>query len=662
MGRRSRSTPGTLPRHCRVSQASLSRVLNRAVASWSACYGPAPAFESVRHESCLEAFRRVKRFLASPPSLSQEEQFAWSSIKKLLPRSCKCMEQPLLESVVESLCREPPVLPDGYLPFCRRVLRRLFVKGWDKSYHSMCLQVSPPLSGVVESSRRDGGVLGWGADRIEYLDHVLGGKAFRGSTRAEAMVVQSAGKPRPLTKFSADAFLLSPLHDTLYSYISKFPWLLRGDVRGSALDAAGFSLSPDTVLVSGDYASATDNLSIEVAELILEVCSESSLDVPRPIWDYAFRILRPEVHFLRRDPSSGSIDSDWLRPTRGQMMGSYLSFPLLCLQNYLAFRWAKYSRGHRGHIPLLINGDDILFSFNRVALPGFDKSWRDSVASVGLVVEESKTSVAHEFGSLNSTLLRWSSTGVLRVAPTLRFGRLREPEFLNSSGRNFREFVRGVPPDVAWAAGKEFFRWNIAAFRRAGRLSADEWGFRGRLALRLATIFNLSAFAREPVEPPPPPSVHNVQVPPELVVPVERGSLSDELAALNAAEMTCWKWSHEYNRVSDSIRYCVRLTTRRPVAPPDVFAQVRYVEDDSDLSPESLSRRLLTVLDVRPLNRSRLSDPSKRVLKARFFADAVPGVVGLFRELLGIQDFSEFERLPPYQEVEYDFRLEHEKK
>jgi hypothetical protein len=460
------------------------------------------------------------------------------------------------------------------------------------------------------------------------LDCVFGNVPFVGSVEAEAMVVQSAGKPRPLTKFSSEALLLKPLHKSLYNHLSSHSWLLRGDVRKDALDAAGFRESRGT-LVSGDYASATDNLSIEVAEAILEEARRNSVFVPPSVWDYALRILRPRVGFF--DSESGLYER--VVVTSGQMMGSFLSFPLLCVQNFLAFRYAQSNYGIRGFLPLLINGDDILFQ----STPGFARFWMDTVLSLGLEVEKTKTSVDPSFGSLNSTLLRWKS-GRLRVSPVLRFGMLRPRDFLNGLGRDFASFVAGVPPEVAWSAGKEFFKWHVAAIRRSGRLTADEWGFRGRLAWRLATLFSLAPSAHVSVLPPETPSQHNVQIPSGLVESIPRGSAGEELEALNAAEMTCWKWQHEYSRVDGTLRYLVRLSSARAPAEPDVLGG----------SPASLSVR----------HRVRLTAPSRSSLHARFFAGAESPRVLVFRELLRMQDFSEFEALPPYCSVELDLRYD----
>jgi len=611
-------------RRCRASQAKTCSRVNRAVRSWSAAYGEAPEFswDPSLGLSCMEQQKAVKLFLFRDcPSAVEEERFSWQSIKKLLPASCKCMEAPLVLSIAEALSRPARSLPAGYLSYAKRVAEQLFSKGWDASYLRQATGTSPPLSGCVESGRQDGGSLGYAfGSHSEFLDAVFGRVDFVGDCRAVAMVVQSAGKPRPLTKFSHESLLLRPLHGALYDHLSTKRWLLRGDVTSAALDGAGFAEKPgEEVLVSGDYRSATDNLPLEVAEVILGAARKNASFVPDSVWDYGFKMLRPTVDFFDGE----SFDS--FTVSTGQMMGSYLSFPLLCVQNYISFRWARRCFGIREWLPLLINGDDILFQ----APPQFAEVWMSVVKDVGLEVELSKTSVSEDFGSLNSTLLRWHA-GKLRVSPTLRLGMLRPRDYLNGIGRDFSQFVRGVPPGVAWAAGREFFKWHVSAMRKAGRLTASEWGFRGRLAWRLSELFDLVGNSFTAVEPPPPPSVHDVQIPSYLVESVPADSLSEELEVLNASEMTCWKWSHQISLSSSVIRYCVALSSLR-------------WEREADLSSPK---------------RGETRDPSRTFKKKRFFVKPEAPRKLLFSELLRMQDFSEYESLPPYSQVELEFRLD----
>jgi hypothetical protein len=302
------------------------------------------------------------------------------------------------------------------------------------------------------------------------------------------------------------------------------------------------------VLVSGDYKSATDNLPTEVAEAALDVILAHSSSVPESIKRYAKAILRPRMF---------SVDQRLeFVPSVGQMMGSLLSFPLLCLQNYLAFRWARMSCTRR--LPLLINGDDILFQSSEA----FASRWMDVVASVGLEVERTKTSISESFGSLNSTLFRWSGE-FLHVVPTVRMGMLRPFDFVTGCGTSFSAFVAGLPSHVRYRAACCWFSYHVSKIR-ASKLTLPELKFTGRLAMRMEKKFSLPTRLALLV-PPKPPVGHSVFLSSDSFSLVPSGSLGPEEEEINACEMVAWKWSLDYSqcRVRSTVRYCLQLSSLR---------------------------------------------------------------------------------------------------
>jgi hypothetical protein len=383
-----------------------------------------------------------------------------------------------------------------------------------------------------------------------YLDAVLNGVEGDLSVLASMTVVQSAGKPRPLSKFSSDSLLLRPLHGALYEQLSKFSWLCRGDPTAEKLEKAGFKRGAG-VLVSGDYKSATDNLPTEVAEAALKVALAHSVCVPASIKRYALAILRPTMF---------SIDWDVeFVPSVGQMMGSLLSFPLLCLQNYLAFRWARHSLRESKRLPLLINGDDILFQSSEQ----FARGWMNVVSSVGLEVESSKTSISEEYGSLNSTLFRWSDS-LLWVVPTIRMGMLKASDYVVGAGLSFSSFVKGLESGLRYRAACCWFSYRISQLR-SSRMTLPELGFSGSLALRMEKKFSLPSNLA-PCLPPKSPTGHNVALSSEEFIKVPAGSLGREEEEINSCEMVAWKWSVRFSesRVRSVIRYCLQLSAIRP--------------------------------------------------------------------------------------------------
>jgi len=375
-----------------------------------------------------------------------------------------------------------------------------------------------------------------------------------GCELAELMVAQSAGKPRPLTKFAAHAALLRPVHETIFDQVARKRWGLRGDPTKEKLRKAGFKRGLG-VLVSGDYASATDNLSIEVAEAILRTIFDASTVIPSSVQAHAMAILRPRLFRVFGD------DIEVFCPTIGQMMGSFLSFPLLCLQNFLAFTWARESFGMK-ELPLMINGDDILF---QSPSSDFTSHWMNIVKGIGLEVERTKTSIAEEFGTLNSTLFRWSGE-YLDVVQTLRFGMLRAPEVLTNLGTSFHSFLKGQATDLRWRAARTFFSWHLSSIRSV-RLTVDELGFRGSLAFRMARIFGVCPPDLHILSPPLSPVNHSIVLFGEVATAIPKDTISECFEVLRNREMASVKFSLSFQDLTEKagLRYALALSMiRRP--------------------------------------------------------------------------------------------------
>jgi len=87
---------------------------------------------------------------------------------------------------------------------------------------------------------------------------------------------------------------------------------------------------------------------------MLDAMFFQSVSVPRSIRRLAHASLSPIV-FGKDGEIRGEV-------SHGQMMGAYLSFPLLCLQSYVAARWASRDSGRAR---FLVNGDDCVISSER---------------------------------------------------------------------------------------------------------------------------------------------------------------------------------------------------------------------------------------------------------------------------------------------------------
>jgi hypothetical protein len=184
----------------------------------------------------------------------------------------------------------------------------------------------------------------------------------------------------------------------MYDHLSRFDWLLRGEATSKRF--RDFVRVKGEVFVSGDYESATDNLNHHIQELLLRKVCDQTLWVPLGVRDTAMRSLSMML-------SSGD---KVVVQQRGQLMGNLLSFPLLCLVNYLGFRYYI-----RRKVPLRINGDDIVFR----GTPEEAKRWMEGVGRSGLTLSKGKTLVNNRFFSLNSRFFEAMDRQV-RLVPVVR--------------------------------------------------------------------------------------------------------------------------------------------------------------------------------------------------------------------------------------------------
>jgi len=214
-----------------------------------------------------------------------------------------------------------------------------------------------------------------------------------------AVIAPCDGKDRIVTVNSIDMTYLTPYHTLLYNHVSKQNWCLRGKAEPRKFHS--FTTVEGEVFVSGDYESATDNLNVDVARHILNIINTTCSHVPVWIRDLASSTLDCEIEVKGQKA---------FKMERGQLMGNALSFPLLCLQNYLAFKFLVPR-----DVPVKINGDDIVF---RGTLREFS-TWSDGVTGCGLTLSKGKTAVARHWFSLNSTFFV-AGTKRVREAPVIR--------------------------------------------------------------------------------------------------------------------------------------------------------------------------------------------------------------------------------------------------
>jgi len=245
--------------------------------------------------------------------------------------------------------------------------------------------------------------------------------------------------------------------------------------------------------VSGDYSAATDNLKIFYTKMAFEESllkarySEDLQDRLRAV------LYEQEIVY----PDSTGIDP--VEQLTGQLMGSTLSFPILCTVNLCAY-WMSLERylhkitGQTRRIkcrdlPVLVNGDDILFRTNR----DHYAMWREIVAEVGFELSQGKNYVHNEYFTVNSQGFFWNKGKPMEV-PYLNVGLLtgqsklagRLSERMSPVWDYYNQVIDGAISPVR--AHRRFFHYhkeNINELTASGEFSVFAHPALGGLGFKL---------------------------------------------------------------------------------------------------------------------------------------------------------------------------------
>ncbi len=222
---------------------------------------------------------------------------------------------------------------------------------------------------------------------------------------AEFLKVRVITKGPPITYT-----VLKPLQKFLWKTLKKYKCFnLIGEVVSEEYmrDVLGH-LAEDEEFTSGDYQASTDNLHSWLTEAIVDelwlVLSEQ-FPISQSLKDLVLKALTHHV-FVRKD-EEGNI-TQRLPQTEGQLMGSIISFPFLCIANAAMCRYAleldkgkEFNLSHyrRGPIaPLMVNGDDCAIKASR----NFRDIWRKVTRVGGLLESQGKTYFSRDFVVINS--------------------------------------------------------------------------------------------------------------------------------------------------------------------------------------------------------------------------------------------------------------------
>lgn len=461
--------------------------------------------------------------------------------RKLIPK-----DPPDRLELLRKFAQPQPEVDPKFLEFVEEEIPHIFPVGWDAGYSQRCLNSVLPTKACFESKRSEGGSRRfWQEDlscegewREEFVEEVLASRIPRLNHRSTSrlVTVESSGKYRALSIPPFWVNRLRPLHETMYNQLSRQRWLLRGDAKPSRFK--DFVAKQGEIFVSGDYESATDNLNSSTQKEILRCVLQTTRHVPSGIIVDAMRSMSLNLTVLDRKGNHLATR----RQQSGQMMGNLLSFPLLCLINYLTFRYAVRDRT----VPLRVNGDDIVF---RATSSQADK-WAERVGVSGLTLSKGKTLRDSRFFSLNSTLFR-SATSRPRVVPLIRsrtlFGAGDDDAVESLPGR-FRSFSIGYSGWRRDVLHADFLRENSGWINRSCRSLTRGLGCK----VTVASLIKSGLWARElrylaldKEDPLPPIRSEWAHAPSgfrlKLVSPRIKRSLDRDVELQNALVESAWK-------------------------------------------------------------------------------------------------------------------------
>jgi hypothetical protein len=259
-------------------------------------------------------------------------------------------------------------------------------------------------------------------------------KDLESYSEVEVSPIYEPLKIRLITK--GDPFLYSlmiPFQRGLWRGLQKFEiFQLTGNQVTEERVQKMMGRGEGEVIVSGDYKAATDSFSMEYTKRAFDVAFSGISEKGRQI---LYRAIGPQV-YRRRDGSTIGTQ------VRGQLMGSPLSFPILCLLNAALVRLA-FERVYRrffalDDLPVLINGDDILFRGNVEVY----QEWKRLTKLFGWELSPGKSFASAGFAQINSTTfpIEWTEDRKIIVRKPIERANMG---WLEGTGKDVRQIDEG---------------------------------------------------------------------------------------------------------------------------------------------------------------------------------------------------------------------------
>jgi len=232
---------------------------------------------------------------------------------------------------------------------------------------------------------------------------------------------------------------------------------------------------------SGDYKAATDNLNPYLAMIAVSaICDAGGVpDDYRALFERA--LCGHQI--LVSAPKTPEV---YLPQSAGQLMGSPVSFPILCIINFAVIWMAMDEHGDLPfeEVRTIINGDDCLFA----ARPSVYLRWERTAKLAGLTPSVGKSYWSDEIQVINSMLLDYSERRphsevrgkklicfiTSPIIPDLNLGllfgvhrdgsaadmSLSRAEFADDAGSRCRRLLVGADAEEAHCLVKLFCKYN----------------------------------------------------------------------------------------------------------------------------------------------------------------------------------------------------------
>jgi hypothetical protein len=230
---------------------------------------------------------------------------------------------------------------------------------------------------------------------------------------AQVVAVADAMKARIITKGPLEHNLLRPLQKKILARISSFPIFCLTKKWVEVSDLPFFPLRTGEYINCADFAAATDGMFTSITRSMIEQLLTQSPDPETAYGSWVYRNAVPSLINNRLSyPNANKGPRIVLKQVRGQLMGSLLSFPLLCIANAACWILAQRIPGRPDEeferdIRTLfktnqnrcrINGDDLVAIDNKRSL----KAHSDLVPALGCKLSIGKSFHSRKYCVINS--------------------------------------------------------------------------------------------------------------------------------------------------------------------------------------------------------------------------------------------------------------------